>query len=126
MASGKPNPDNAAPPFATRDGKPIDPPINTDKPTNFLKSNGRSVNADPSAPRDPSLYAPTKLEDDESRASPGALGNRPQQVQKNATAADTKPAETPQGNRFIQDSARVKQAGTGSSGNASRPFKNMK
>jgi hypothetical protein len=120
------NQDGKTLPFATPDGKPINPSINADKPSNFLKTNGKSANADATPPRNPATYAPTKMDDDESRASPGAIGNRPQQVVKNATAADTKPAEIPQANRFIQDSARVKQAGTGSSGNASRPFKNMR
>jgi hypothetical protein len=112
-------------PFATKGGGAINPAVNITKPTDFGKSNGRSVNADATPPRNPAEYAPTTMDDDESRASPGAIGNRPQQASP-TPSYDTHPQEVPRSNRYIEDSARVKQAGTGSSGVPIRPFKNMR
>src|SRR5580658_7065635 len=105
------------PPFATADGKPIDPATNSTKPTNFLETNGRSANADPTPPRLPSTYSPTQsvdltVEPTRAPTAPGFV-SRPQRAPQ-PEDSDADHAEIPQGGRGMRDAASVRNAGTGS------------
>jgi hypothetical protein len=119
-------------PFATPDGKPVNPEANPAKPTDFGKSNGRSVNADATPPRLPSEYAPTENADTKDapnttyqphlisrKQTPGSVEQRANPTSIPAGGPTTK---MDPGRASRLDASTVARGAPG----ARNPFKNMK
>lgn len=117
--------DNAAPPFATRDGRPVDPSATVTRGADFTKNPiGDGTRSPPPSPWDPSQNPKP-----DGGAAGGALYGAPNRAQATAPEERTNPEDAGErggASRPIVDAFDPGARGTGSVGTASVPFAKLK